>query len=255
MEAGIEDGAGRDAENETPLMQVIDLAGGKVRRVSFTLRRGEVVGVAGLVGAGRTELARLLFGADRPTSGRILLDGREVAIRSPRDAIARGICLLTEDRKGQGLILGLSARENFALPNLRFWSRRGWIRGREERADFLRFVASLRIRVTGPEQAAGHLSGGNQQKLLVARWLRSDSSVLLFDEPTRGIDVGAKWEIYTLIRELAARGKAILVISSELPEVLGVSDRILVMGDGRIKGEIADATVATPEEVMRMAVA
>lgn len=237
-----------------PLLEVQDLAGGKVRGVSFTLHGGEVVGVAGLVGAGRTELVRLIYGADRPESGRIVLGGEDLPPGSPRGAIARGLCLLTEDRKGQGLILGLSAQENFALPNLRFWSRRGWIRSREERARFLHYVESLRIRLAGPQQRAAHLSGGNQQKLLVARWLMSDSKVLLFDEPTRGIDVGAKWEIYTLIRDLAARGKAVLVISSELPEVLGLSDRILVMGAGRIKGEIADASRATQEEVMRIAV-
>ena len=232
-----------------------NLTGGSVRGVSFAIRRGEVLGLAGLVGAGRTELARLIFGADRIEAGEIVLDGSPVSIRSPREAIRKGICLLTEDRKGQGLVLGLSARENFALPNLRHWSRSGWIRQRSETDAFLRYVHSLNIRLAGPEQPAQHLSGGNQQKLLVARWLESDSRVILFDEPTRGIDVGAKYEMYNLIADLAARGKAVLMISSELTEILGMSDRILVMHDGRIAGEIRDVPMATQEQLLRLAVA
>jgi len=236
------------------ILSVKGLRGGPVRGVSFSLHRGEILGLAGLTGSGRTDLARLLFGADRPEEGEIRLEGREYRPRSPREAIARGVCLLTEDRKQQGLVLGLSSRENFALPNLPAFSRGGWIRhGREESA-FSRYAEALRIRLSGPEQPAGHLSGGNQQKLLVARWLQRDSRVLLFDEPTRGIDVGAKYEMYNLIQELAARGKAILMISSELPEILGLSDRILVMHEGRVTGEIRDARGATSEEVLRLAV-
>jgi ABC-type sugar transport system ATPase subunit len=225
-----------------------------VRGASFSIRAGEVLGIAGLVGAGRTDLARLIFGADPTERGEILLDGRPVAIRTPRDAIRNGICLLTEDRKAQGLVLGLSARDNFALPNLDRWSLWGWIRRAEELSEFERFVAGLRIRVAGPAQPARDLSGGNQQKLLLARWLERDSRVLIFDEPTRGIDVGAKHEIYLLINELAARGKAIVMISSDLPEVLGMSDRILVMHRGRIAGEVPEAAAATQEQVLRLAV-
>ncbi len=235
-------------------LRVENLRGGRVPGASFTVRAGEIVGIAGLVGAGRTELARLIFGADRPRGGRIWLDGEPVTIHSPGDAIRQGVCLLTEDRQAHGLILGLSARENFALPNLARWSRWGWISQREESRAFLRYVESLKIRVAGPEQAARHLSGGNQQKLLVARWLESDSRVLIFDEPTRGIDVGAKHEMYLLLGELAARGKAVIVISSELPEILGMSDRILVMRDGVITGEIAQAATATQEQVLELAV-
>ncbi len=236
------------------VLAVHDLSGGRVRGASFAVRAGEVLGIAGLVGAGRTDLARLVFGADALERGEIMLDGRPVAIRSPRDAIHRGICLLTEDRKAQGLVLGLSARDNFALPNLDRWSPFGWIRRGRELSAFERFVASLRIRLSGPGQPARDLSGGNQQKLLLARWLERDSRVLIFDEPTRGIDVGAKHEIYLLINELAARGKAIVMISSEMPEVLGMSDRILVMRRGRIAGEIPDAAGATQELLLRMAV-
>jgi ABC-type sugar transport system ATPase subunit len=236
------------------LLEVEDLRGGKIRGVSFRLHRGEVLGLAGLAGAGRTELARLLFGADRAEGGTIRLGGRRQRIRTPRDAIDAGIALLTEDRKAEGLVLGLSARENFALPNLRRWSRFGWIDRSRERASFLRYVESLKIRVSSDEQKAATLSGGNQQKLLVARWIEHDARVLLFDEPTRGIDVGAKTEMLALIRDLAARGKGILFTSSELPELIGASDRILVLHDGRIAGEIVDVAAATQEQVLRMAV-
>ncbi|MDZ4701609.1 MAG: sugar ABC transporter ATP-binding protein [Rhodothermales bacterium] len=223
--------------------------------VSFVVRRGEIVGLTGLVGAGRTELARLIFGADRAAKGEIVLDGRPLRIRSPQDAIRQGICLLTEDRKAQGLVLGLSSRENFALPNLGHWSRRGFIAGKEERARFAEYIGSINIKLSHQDQLVRNLSGGNQQKVLLARWLESNSDVIIFDEPTRGIDVGAKYEIYLLMNELARAGKAILMISSELPEVLGMSDRVLVMHQGRINGEIADVRRATQEEVMALAVA
>ncbi len=242
------------AARGAPLLEVRGLRGGRVRDVSFAARAGEVLGIAGLAGAGRTDLARLIFGADRLEAGEVLLDGRPVTIRSPREAIRLGICLLTEDRKAQGLALGLGARDNFALPNLGRWSRRAWIDGRVEDAAFGRHVEALRIRLAGPEQPARELSGGNQQKLLVARWLESDARVVIFDEPTRGIDVGAKHEMYLLMNDLAARGKAIVMISSELPEVLGMSDRILVMRAGRITGEIDDVAAATQERVMALAV-
>lgn len=227
---------------------------GVVEDVSLTLRRGEVLGLTGLVGAGRTELARLLFGADPADAGEIRLDGRPLALRSPRDAIAAGISLLTEDRKAQGLVLMLSARENFALPNLSHWSRRGFIRQQVERARFAHYIESLKIKLSHQDQTVRQLSGGNQQKVLIARWLEANADVVIFDEPTRGIDVGAKYEIYLLINDLAAAGKAILMISSELPEVLGMSDRILVMHEGRISGEITDVAHATQEQILAMAV-
>jgi ribose transport system ATP-binding protein len=253
---------GRPLEREFPpraaaigaaVLEARGLCGGPVRDVDLTLRAGEIVGLAGLVGAGRTELARLLFGADRLAGGEVRLDGRPLRLRSPRDAIAQGICLLTEDRKGQGLVLGLPARENFALANLDLWSRGGWLDRRAEAAAFDRFAASLRLKVSGPAQPAGELSGGNQQKLLVARWLARDARVIIVDEPTRGIDVGAKHEIYLLLNDLAARGKAILMISSELPEVLGMSDRVLVMHEGRLAGEIPAPATATQADVMALA--
>lgn len=259
----IEHMVGRSIDQEFPKatlprgalrLQVSHLSGGRVRDVSFSLHAGEVLGIAGLMGAGRTEVARLLFGADPKESGEIRLDGRTLDIRSPRDAINAGICLLTEDRKAQGLVLIASAKDNFALPNLGRWSRASFINHKVERFRFVEHVNKLHIRVSDPEQTANNLSGGNQQKLLVARWLETESQVVIFDEPTRGIDVGAKYDMYLLISELAAQGKAIIVVSSELPEILGISDRILVMRHGQVSGEIDKASGATQEDVMVLAV-
>jgi ribose transport system ATP-binding protein len=227
--------------------------GNAVRDVSFAIRRGEVLGLAGLVGAGRTEVARLLAGADRPDAGTVTLDGKTLDLRRPADAIRAGICLLPEDRKAQGLVLGRSVLENYGLPNLRRFQRFGLLSARAERAGFLRWTEAVKIRVPAPERPVKNLSGGNQQKVVLARWLERDCEVMLFDEPTRGIDVGAKYEIYTLINELSARGKAILLVSSELPEVLGMSDRVLVMHEGRVTGEITDPARVTQAQVLDLA--
>jgi len=228
--------------------------GAAVRGVDLEMRRGEVLGLTGLVGAGRTETARLLFGADKREAGVIELDGQSLRIKTPRDAIAAGICMLTEDRKAEGLILSQSVQDNFGLPNLRAFGQWGFIhRGREAGA-LMEHVESLRIKLADARQNANTLSGGNQQKVVLAKWLERNAEVLIFDEPTRGIDVGAKYEIYQLMNRLAARGKAILMISSELPEVLGMSDRILVMHEGRVTGEITEVANATQEDIMQMAV-
>lgn len=263
-EAMIEIMVGRKLENEFPKKRVeigeerLVVRGltraPRVKDVSFSIRRGEVLGLTGLVGAGRTETARLIFGADKREGGAISLDGKALRIRSPRDAIGAGISLLTEDRKKQGLILRLSVRENFGLPNLTRFSRGGIIDTSRERASFAHYVEGLRIKILDQAQKVKNLSGGNQQKVVLAKWLEKNAEVIIFDEPTRGIDVGAKYEIYLLMNKLAAEGKAILMISSELPEVLGMSDRILVMHDGAIAGEIADVENATQEEIMRLAV-
>jgi ABC-type sugar transport system ATPase subunit len=228
--------------------------GHKVRDVSFTVGRGEILGLTGLVGSGRTETARLLFGADRPEGGTVELDGRLLHLTGPRDAIRAGIALLTEDRKGQGLVLAHSVRDNFALPNLGSWSRLGFVNRRREGDAFRRYAERLRIRVADPGQPVRDLSGGNQQKVVLARWLQRNCEVVIFDEPTRGIDVGAKVEIYQLMNELAAQGKAILMVSSELPEVLGMADRILVMHEGRLTGEISDVARATQARILKLAV-
>ena len=245
----------RTAEIGAPRLEVRGLRAGRaVRDVSFAVRRGEIVALTGLVGAGRTETVRLIFGADAREAGEIRLDGNTLAIRNPREAIAAGIGLLTEDRKLQGLVLGHSVRENFGLPNLDRLSSRGFVQIGRERGEFGRYVDTLKIKVPHQEQRAGNLSGGNQQKVVLAKWLARNCDVLIFDEPTRGIDVGAKYEIYLLMNELAAQGKAIVMISSELPEVLGMADRILVMHEGRVTGELADARRATQEQIMQLAV-
>jgi ribose transport system ATP-binding protein len=237
-----------------PRLVVRDLRrGSQVRGVSLTVRRGEVVGLTGLVGSGRTETARLIFGADRRDGGSFELDGRLLDIRGPRDAIRAGIGLLTEDRKAQGLVLKHSVRANFGLPNLSAFSRLGFLDRRRERQAFDDFAQSLRIKVADPEVPARNLSGGNQQKVVLAKWLQRHCEVVIFDEPTRGIDIGAKYELYLALNELAAAGKAILLISSELPEVLGMSDRILVMHEGRITGEITEVARATQEDILRLA--
>jgi len=237
-----------------PRLEVTGLRRGtSVRDVSFEVRRGEILGITGLVGSGRTETARLIFGADKREAGQILLDGRELEISHPRDAIRAGICLLTEDRKAQGLILNESIMENFALPNLRDFSTAGFLNVGRERAAFSSYVEQLRIKTPHFEQLARNLSGGNQQKVVLAKWLQRNADVIIFDEPTRGIDVGAKYEIYLLMNKLASQGKSIVMISSELPEVLGMSDRILVMHEGRISGEIHNVQAATQQQIMAMA--
>jgi ribose transport system ATP-binding protein len=220
--------------------------------VSFALRRGEVLGVAGLMGAGRTELARILAGADRPDAGRVLLHGRPVSFRGPRDAIRRGVALLPEDRKTQGLVLGLPVRANVALPSTPRLARLGVVDAAAETALAQRQVDELHIRTPGLGQRVVNLSGGNQQKVVLGKWLAADMDVLLMDEPTRGIDVAAKVEIYELMNRLTAEGKAILMISSELPEVLGMSDRILVLARGRVAA-LMDAQGATQEHVLAAA--
>jgi len=234
--------------------EIRGLSGGGVKDISFSVKSGEVLGLAGLMGAGRTEVARLLFGADAREKGDIVFDGRIIDIQSPRDAIKYGISFLTEDRKAQGLVLKGTALENFSLPNLKAWSRLSWIDRQKELSRFRSRVRDLNLRVSDPSQPAEELSGGNQQKLLVARWLETISKVFIFDEPTRGIDVGAKYDMYLLINDLASKGKAVIIISSELPEILGICDRILVMRDGRIAGEIALAATATQEDIMALAI-
>ncbi len=240
-----------------PLGEVVLEVRGLQRRdvlhdIDLTIRRGEVVGIAGLVGAGRTELARALFGADPIDAGEVILDGKSVRIKSPQEAIRLGVGLVTEDRKAQGLVLGMVVRENVTLANLGALTRLNFIMAGRERAVARKYVDDLSIRTPSIEQTVQNLSGGNQQKVVLAKWLFTDSKLLIFDEPTRGIDVGAKTEIYQLMNDLAARGVGILMISSELPEVLGMSDRIIVMHEGRIVGDLR-ASEATQEGIMHLA--
>jgi ribose transport system ATP-binding protein len=216
-------------------LEVRGLSCGKLYQdVSFEVRRGEVVGFYGLVGAGRTEIAETLFGLRDPSAGHILLDGEEVRLHSPVDAIARGISLVPEDRKGQGLILGMNCRDNMTLPQIDDLKAGPFVAEGAEIAIFDQYRDRLDIRTPGWKQLAGNLSGGNQQKIVIGKWLSMHPKVLIVDEPTRGIDVGSKSEIHKLLRELAAQGYAVMVISSEMPEVLHVSDRIVAMYSGRV---------------------
>jgi ABC-type sugar transport system ATPase subunit len=229
--------------------------GQAVRNVSFSVRAGEILGFAGLVGVGRTETMRFIFGADTPDSGQIFINGDKVEIQSPSDAIRWGICLLSEDRKGQGLVLIHSCQENYGLPNLDRLVSRVFLNRRKEQREFCNFAENLKIRMSGPEQLIMNLSGGNQQKVVIAKWLARNTDIMIFDEPTRGIDVGTKYEIYLLMNRLADEGKAVIMISSELPEILGLSDRIIVMHEGRVKGQITDVANATQEDIVSMAIA
>lgn len=208
--------------------------GGLYKDVSFEVRRGEVVGFYGLVGAGRTEIAETLFGLRDPSAGQILLNGEEVRIHSPADAITRGISLVPEDRKGQGLVLGMNCRDNMTLPQVDDLKAGPFVAEGAEIAIFDQYRDRLDIRTPGWKQRVGNLSGGNQQKIVIGKWLSMHPDVLIVDEPTRGIDVGSKSEIHKLLRELAAQGYAVMVISSEMPEVLHVSDRIVAMYSGQI---------------------
>jgi ribose transport system ATP-binding protein len=243
----------RPAAVGSPVLEARGLTrAGAFRDVSFTVRAGEIVGIGGLVGAGRTEVARAIFGADPLDAGEIRLLGKPLRLRSPRDAIRAGIGLVPEDRKGLGLILSMVVRENVSLANLDALTTAGFIRRQRERGVAEEYIRTLSIRTPSAEQQTRLLSGGNQQKVVLAKWLFTRSKLLIFDEPTRGVDVGAKTEIYELMNRLAERSVGLIMISSELPELLGMSDRILVMHEGRLAGELARAE-ATQERVMQLA--
>lgn len=241
------------AKDAEVVLRVRNLNAGKmVQDVSFELRRGEILGFAGLMGAGRTETARAIFGADEVQSGTIEIQGRPVQISSPQDAVAHGVGYLSEDRKRFGLALGLSVKDNVVLATYRDFQAGPFVNDRKvaDRTDV--YVDRLNIKTPSIDQLVRNLSGGNQQKVVLAKWLIRNSDILIFDEPTRGIDVGAKSEIYTLMNELAEQGKSIIMISSELPEVLRMSDRIVVMCEGRITGEL-DIGEASQERIMEFA--
>jgi ABC-type sugar transport system ATPase subunit len=236
--------AANPATKAAELLRVTGLTRrGAFEDVTFSVRRGEIYGLGGVVGAGRTEVARAIFGADPIDGGEIAIEGRIVRITSPRDAVRNGIAMLTEDRKAEGLVLGLSVRENVALTVLdRIAQALGFVPPGKERMLAQGFITSLHIRTPSADQLVVNLSGGNQQKVVLAKWLAVKPKLLIFDEPTRGVDVGAKAEIYTLIRELVANGMAVIVISSELPELLSLSDRIGVLKRGRMVAELDAAT-------------
>ncbi len=235
LAAGYPRGSGTPGAEILRLESVIS---GPVRDASLALRRGEIVGLVGLVGAGRSELASAIFGAAPIRGGRMLLDGVPFAPRTPREAIEAGVALLPEDRKRQGLVLMAAIRENVTLPSLPALAPHGVVDRGRERADVRRWLETLAVRTPSIDRPVRQLSGGNQQKVVLARWMLLHSRVLLFDEPTRGIDVGAKAEIYALMRRLADEGAAILMISSDLPEAIGMADRLIAMRGGRIVGEL-----------------
>jgi ribose transport system ATP-binding protein len=243
-----------DTSANEVLLDVRGLNRGRaIRDVSFTVRRGEILGFAGLMGAGRTEVARAVFGADPIESGEVHVRGQRIRLTSPQDAVQAGIGYLSEDRKHFGLATGMDVESNITLPSLKRWLKWGiFLNQPAIRSISQQMVEKLRIKTPSLTQTAKLLSGGNQQKVVIAKWLVQDCEVLIFDEPTRGIDVGAKSEIYKLLNELAAQGRAIIVISSELPEVLQLSHRVLVMCEGRITGEVR-GDEATQENLMALA--
>ncbi|HHU49816.1 MAG TPA: sugar ABC transporter ATP-binding protein [Clostridiales bacterium] len=225
----------------------------KIKDISFALRRGEVLGIAGLVGAGRTELAETIFGVHPADGGEIFIKGEKTAIRSTREAKEHSIGFVTEDRRGTGIVIDMNIPKNITITKLNAVKNRWLLDKRKEEAVASEYVDKLDIRTPSVNQILNNLSGGNQQKVVLSKWLFSDADILILDEPTRGIDVGAKYEIYCLINTLVEQGKAIIMISSELPEVLGMSDRILVMHNGTIKGELTGEDM-TAENVMQIAV-
>ncbi len=235
------------------VLRLENLGGTGFKDVSFAVHAGEIVGLAGLVGAGRTEIARAVFGLDAATSGKIFIGGSEVAIRRVSDSIRRGVAMISEDRKEEGLVLQRSVKENVSLAYLKKFTSGRIIDNAAERRRVRELIDLLRVKVRSMDTPVGTLSGGNQQKVVIAKWILGDVKLLILDEPTRGIDVGSKSEIHALMGELAGRGLAILMISSELPEILGMSDRIVVMHEGRMKGEL-QRDVATQEAIMHMAV-
>lgn len=263
MEQIIANMVGREITNQFPrddfqrgkkVLEVKNLRAGRmVKGISFDAYEGEVLGFSGLVGAGRTEAMRAIFGADVKDSGQIILDGKELKIKSPADAIRQGIVLAPEDRKKDGLCTKLTIRDNIALPNLDLICNAiSAVRKKKENEMIEKGKSSLTIKMASADIAAASLSGGNQQKVVVAKWLARNSRVIIFDEPTRGIDVAAKVEIYQIINQLKKAGVVVIIVSSELPEVMGISDRILVMCNGRITGEV-DPRNTSEEEIMTYA--
>ena len=252
---------GREMENRYPrvettpgdvLLQVKDMSTHRVKGVNLEVRRGEIVGLGGLMGAGRTEVARGIAGVDRVTGGEVRFKDGLCHFRNPQDAIQSGMVLVTEDRKGEGLVLPFTTRENLALPTLDARKLLGLVNRKQERSFAADVIRQLRIKVSSPEQTVGSLSGGNQQKVVLGKWLAHNPDLFILDEPTRGVDVGAKQEIYQLMNDLVAQGKGILMISSDLPELLGMCDRIYVMYQGTTQGEVANDTL-NQEDFMTLA--
>lgn len=233
------------------IFRVEGLTGERFNNISFTLHRGEILGIAGLMGAGRTEIMRAIYGLDRLKSGKIFMQGREISIRNTREAIAQGVGYVSEDRRGVGLVLGMSVKQNITMSSLGDYCRHRWILKRREERVAQEQIEKFAIKTPGTGQAVANLSGGNQQKVVLSKTLLCDPKVIILDEPTRGIDVGAKAEIHRMISRLADAGNGVIMISSEMPEILGMSDRIVVIHEGEKKGEIPGCE-ATQESIMQM---
>ncbi|AQM61045.1 sugar ABC transporter ATP-binding protein [Clostridium baratii] len=245
----------REVKKGNIILDVKDLSSkAGVKNANFEVREGEILGIAGLMGSGRSELAKTIFGAYKKTSGTVLINGKELNGGSIREAIKNGICYLSEDRKKEGCVLGQSVSDNMTISNLNSYENKLFkLDKKKEASDVNDYINKIRIKTPSPNQYIKNLSGGNQQKVILAKWLLTKPEVLIIDEPTRGIDVGAKKEIYELLNELKESGKAIIMISSDMPEVLGISDRILVMSEGKITGELS-RDEATQEKIMKLAV-
>ena len=242
----------QESEIGEVLLEVEHLSSaGVFEDVSFCVHRGEILGVSGLIGAGRTEIMKAVFGIDKKDSGTIRIGGEPVNIRSPRDAIAHGIAMVTEDRKMEGLSLVRSSKENMTIVNLNKYSKGGIVNSKAELGDVEKMIRMLAIKLSSPKQVVNSLSGGNQQKVIIAKWLLKKPKILIIDEPTRGIDVGAKSEIHRIISSLACQGMAVILVSSELPEILGMSDRVIVIHEGHLKGELTRQE-ATQEKIMAL---
>ncbi|MDQ0150400.1 sugar ABC transporter ATP-binding protein [Eubacterium multiforme] len=245
----------RETKKGKVILEVKDLSSKKgVYDATFNVKEGEILGIAGLMGSGRTELAKTIFGAYKKSGGTVKVNGKELKGGSIQEAIKNGVCYLSEDRKKEGCVLGLSVADNMTISNLQSYENKlGGLNKKSEMEDVNEFINKIRIKTPNPQQLMKNLSGGNQQKVILAKWLMLKPEVLIIDEPTRGIDVGAKKEIYELLNELKESGKAIIIISSDLPEVLGISDRIMVMSEGHITGEVLRSE-ATQEKIMKLAV-
>jgi ribose transport system ATP-binding protein len=228
--------------------------GSKVKDVSFRLNKGEILGVFGIVGSGRTETARLIFGLDKRESGEIIIKGEKAEIRRPADAVARKIGFVSEDRRGEGLAVRLNVVQNVSMPFFKRFAKLGVISHIRESGIVNKLVKDFNIKTPGLDTAVESLSGGNQQKIVISKWIGSEADILICDEPTRGIDVGAKAEVYRLMEKLTSEGKSVIMISSELPEVLAMSDRLLVFRDGGIAAEFKDVRSLTEEDVMNSAI-
>lgn len=243
----------REAEIGEPILELKGLTRtGEFEDISLTLHKGEILGLVGLVGAGRTELMQALFGLTKLEKGEIILKGEKVELRKPADAIKRGIAYVTEDRKGEGLVLPMSIAHNTTLASMKEFSNKVFIRSKEEKKQTDEILQNLKVKMASPKLAVKNLSGGNQQKVVLAKWMMKDPDVIIFDEPTRGIDVGAKAEIYKLMNNFVSEGKAIIMISSEMPEAMGMSDRILVISNHRLSGEL-EKDEFSQDQIMKMA--